>query len=807
MKMAQRLCLATIFLAGAHYLSDKNELAQAATAPTWVSAAAGSRSDSGRGRAVRTNRFGDSCSTGYVSKFSDFFPCFAKGGKDILIVGPTWDAFSGGPGDDVGNDVAFDDSGNIYVAGWFTGSAAFAGPLCDCESGIDCIGSRFGSGVAVTGVGKTVFLAKYSGQGDVLWVQTGKALGDNEGLGVAVDPGTGMVYLTGKGRGATTFSSANGSLHSVPGPNTWYMFLVKYDGNGNFQWGEWNQASLNSVGEKVALDTAGNPYVTGWFEGSTTFRSKDGHNLTLTGLSSPVQVAPDYPKDAFIVKYDSNGNAKWVNQLGGYKAEGIDIAASSDGKISITGFIGNINSGTPAQAVTIATSQPGGTNINLGGGSYTKPYNKDVFVATYNTAGVLLKASRYGGKGDDGGSGIAYDKGNNLYVDGVFEGTINIDGHVLTGAKPLNLFVVKYAAAGGVAWTKKADGPGTDDFESNPRMTVSSTGTVQVTGGFTGTAIFDTFTIQSPGMENVFNATLCVGKCLTPPFQFTKVKTPAGFNVHALNVASINNNGSMAATAYGNSDGLLRSFILNPSGAWPIAVAVPGASSTIAHHINNKAEVTGTGLFTSFLPRRGFKKAGTSNTYGVFYVPTQPTEGSATNDNGLQVGFFYDSANHAHGFTRDSKGYHPRDWFDVTDTFVLGVNTFNQLVGFGTDAQSIAHGFEFYPGFDDGTGFFLGSIFASIDHPAGSLGTRVTGINARGDSVGWYIDANGRHHGFVYRNSWNGFRGQFTTLDFPGSSLTEVNGISDSGQIVGRYVIGVSPSAPGYETGSFVASP
>jgi hypothetical protein len=39
----------------------------------------------------------------------------------------------------------------------------------------------------------------------------------------------------------------------------------------------------------------------------------------------------------------------------------------------------------------------------------TNPHNKDAFVATYNSAGVLLKARRIGGIADDGGSGIAYD--------------------------------------------------------------------------------------------------------------------------------------------------------------------------------------------------------------------------------------------------------------------------------------------------------------------------------------------------------------------------------------------------------------
>jgi hypothetical protein len=240
------------------------------------------------------------------------------------------------------------------------------------------------------------------------------------------------------------------------------MFLVKYDQNGNFQWGEWNEANPNSIGHKVAVDSSGSAYVTGWFEASATFHSADGNDVTLTGLSDPVQSPPDYPDDTFVVKYDSNGNVKWVNQIGGYKAIATDIAVSPKDKISLTGFIGSINGGTPSQAKTIVTSQPGGTNVNLGGGNLTSPYNKDVVIATYNSSGVLLKATRLGGSQEEAGSGIAYDDTGNLYVEGVFQAGLTIQGHSLTGTKPYNMFVMKQAPTGFVAWVKKADGAGNE---------------------------------------------------------------------------------------------------------------------------------------------------------------------------------------------------------------------------------------------------------------------------------------------------------------------------------------------------------
>jgi hypothetical protein len=253
--------------------------------------------------------------------------------------------------------------------------------------------------------------------------------------------------ITGVGQGAIGFSSSDGLLHDVPGPEEWHMFLVQYDVHGNFQWGEWNQASPNSIPRRVAVDRDG-VYVTGWFEGAATFHSQDGQDQTVQGFSQPVQSSPDYPGDAFLVKYDSNGNLKWVNHIGGYKAIATDVAVSSDGEVSITGFIGNIDYGTSTQAETIVTSQPPGVKIDLGGGHFTRPYNADVVIASYDSAGSLKNALRFGSVYTDAGSGIAYDTDSNLYVTGVFKGTVNFGGQLLTGTQQSNLFVLKYTASG-----------------------------------------------------------------------------------------------------------------------------------------------------------------------------------------------------------------------------------------------------------------------------------------------------------------------------------------------------------------------
>ncbi len=513
------------------------------SSPAWTSASSFGGSGSDTGEAVKVDRSGNRYVTGEFSATA-YFPLRAAaetdddrraaqsasarkaltsgGGTDIFLAKYDrtgklrWLTQAGGPGEDDGFDLAFDAARNVYVTGEFTNSAKFHG-----ISGTD---------QTVAGLGKTIFLAKYTPSGVLAWVQTGTATFDsiNEGNSVAIEPVTGSIYLTGIGQGDTTFSSSNGTTHSVAGPGTWHMVLVKYDTAGNFQWGQSNQAEPNSNSRRVAVDLDNNVYATGWMEGRTTFHSNDGHDLTVAGFSGPVQTFPDFPGDAFVVKYDENGNVQWVNHIGGYKAIGANIATSRDGKVSITGYIGNIANSLPEQAATIVTSQPGGNSINLGGGKFTAPYNKDVFFATYDDEGVLLNARRFGGVKDEGGTGIAYDRRSKLIVAGIFQHTIKIEGRTLTGKNSSNLFLAKFArdegsciaeggtgfdephasAANTLNWIKAADGPFIGTLEVGPRIGLTARGDVLVTGAYQPAAQFDDFKLQSAGLQDGFLALL-----------------------------------------------------------------------------------------------------------------------------------------------------------------------------------------------------------------------------------------------------------------------------------------------------------
>ncbi len=455
-------------------------------AQSWSRAARFGGDGSELGAAVKISPAGDRYFTGYFSDAVKF------GKKTLASAGDTdiflakfnqWAVPIGGTGHDEGTDLALDTAGNVFLTGWFTNSATFH--------------STDGSSVIVTGNGngETIFLAKYSPAGVLAWVQSGtdSFFSINRGHGVAVDAASGAAYLTGISQGSTVFSSSNGISNEVPGPGSWHMYLVKYDADGNFQWGGWNEADANSIPHKVAVDADGSAYVTGWFEGGATFHGVDGNDQTVIGLSEPIQNPPDYPDDSFIVKYDHDGNVKWVNNIGGYKAIMNDITVSDSGEISVTGLIGNIN-GTAQQQVTLLSSQPPGTTISVGGGAYTNPYNRDVLVASYDASGVALSAARIGGVDNEEAGGIVA-LGSDLYVSGMLESTGN-------------LFIAKVNGEF-LQWIKQDGGPVTGAIETLPRISLASDGIVAI-GSFLNTSTFGTYQLQSQGAEDGFLAKLRV---------------------------------------------------------------------------------------------------------------------------------------------------------------------------------------------------------------------------------------------------------------------------------------------------------
>ena len=121
--------------------------------------------------------------------------------------------------------------------------------------------------------------------------------------------------------------------------------------------------------------------------------------------------------------------------------------------------------------------------------------------------------------------------------------------------------------------------------------------------------------------------------------------------------------------------------------------------------------------------------------------------------------------------------YTQLDYPGAKSTSASGVNARGDIVGFYTDQADTTHGFLLSKG-----------IFTTIDYPD-ALGTQALGINARGDIVGTQGSnfdigqAGGDVHGFLLRAGASNPE----PIDYPGHLNTIAQRITDSGQVLGSY--------------------
>ncbi|MGH7967019.1 MAG: SBBP repeat-containing protein, partial [Candidatus Binatia bacterium] len=247
--------------------------------------------------------------------------------------------------------------------------------------------------------------------------------------------------------------------------------------SGHTQTLEWvTQAGgpLSDRGSGIAIDSNGNSYVTGDFEGSATFGLGEPNQTTLidsNGLG-----------DIFVAKYDPSGALVWVTQAGGPGIDrGVSIAVDSSGNSYVRG-------------VFRQTATFGAITLTSIDGSF------DIFVAKYDPNGALVWVRQVGGPDIDAGRGIAVDSSGNSYVVGSFLGTTSFGGIMLTSAGPGDIFVAKYNSSGTLVWVRQAGGTGLDNGVG---IAVDSSGNSYVTGFFEGTASFGATMLTSAGLEDI----------------------------------------------------------------------------------------------------------------------------------------------------------------------------------------------------------------------------------------------------------------------------------------------------------------
>jgi Beta-propeller repeat len=217
-------------------------------------------------------------------------------------------------------------------------------------------------------------------------------------------------------------------------------------------------------GQGIAVDSAGNAYVTGGTE-STDFPTVNPLQPTLDGYG-----------DAFVIKLNATGSALvYSTYLGGSSGEsGQGIAVDSAGNAYVSGV---------TESTDFPTT-PGAFQTTCGGGCAVG--SQHAFVTKLNVAGSALVYSTYlGGTGFEGASSIALDASGNAYVTG---GTSSNDFPITPGAFQTECgggscydgFVTKLNASGSALLYSTYLGGSGNDYGHG--IAVDSAGNAYVTG-------------------------------------------------------------------------------------------------------------------------------------------------------------------------------------------------------------------------------------------------------------------------------------------------------------------------------------
>lgn len=188
-----------------------------------------------------------------------------------------------------------------------------------------------------------------------------------------------------------------------------------------YQWVRTAGGSERDKALGVAVDSAGNTYVTGFYQGRATFGG------TALGTTGSINF------NIFICKIGQTGDFQWVRtstapQASGAFCVGQSLAIDNSGNLYVMGnFRGTVTFGT----VSIASVK-----------------NEDSFVLKLSTNGTPIQAWRLGGVDGEFGpefplGGIAVASDGSLYIAGAFQGTAPFGATNLTSAGNLDAFLAK----------------------------------------------------------------------------------------------------------------------------------------------------------------------------------------------------------------------------------------------------------------------------------------------------------------------------------------------------------------------------
>jgi hypothetical protein len=202
--------------------------------------------------------------------------------------------------------------------------------------------------------------------------------------------------------------------------------------------------------------------------------------------------------------------------------------------------------------------------------------------------------------------------------------------------------------------------------------------------------------------------------------------------------------------------------------------------------INNSGEIAGYfGIGSSTHPNKGYTLEPPytqANFTNENFPGSFQTQVTGLNNSGQTVGFWADTAGDNFGWVKSGVNF-----IQVVDPStppsapgvaivnqLLGINDHNQAAGFYVDANGDSHGYVYN---------VANGTFTAIN-VTGATTVTATGINNSGVVSGFFTATNGNTLGFLENVNGTGL----VTFEVPGSTNTMFLGLNNMGQEVGTYI-------------------
>lgn len=356
----------------------------------WAKKAGGNGSD--RATSVKADANGNIFITGFyygTATFGSITLTSVSGSQDGFIAkldatgNFIWAQSFGGNLAEWGNAIAIDELGNPIITGQFQGTSNFSGTSLTSMINPNTLFSSF-----------DVFTAKYSAAGNLIWVNQGKAKYDDRGLDIITD-NLNNVYVCGQFSDTVQFQNTHNNMIMNA------SFIIKYNAAGQEQWFR-KATGVFSIPYSMVMDNANKIYITGDFQGTYTF----------FGSASNSFINGTYTNKAFLMKIDNNGNFIWgKSESSSNYVSGKKVALDAQQDPYVFGEFGcTMNEYSDAYGPGVFNS------IGFG----------DLFITKYNNAGTRQWFKHYGGPRNDKAHGLLVAGINEPIMAGSFEEHMSI---------------------------------------------------------------------------------------------------------------------------------------------------------------------------------------------------------------------------------------------------------------------------------------------------------------------------------------------------------------------------------------------